>query len=560
MTKKSYRGITPAWWKESVVYQIYPRSFKDSNGDGIGDLNGIYEKLDYLQALGVETLWLCPIFKSPQDDNGYDVSDYQDIHAEFGTLEDFQRLLKETHRRGMRLVLDLVLNHTSDEHPWFLESRSSPDNPKRDWYIWQDGKDGREPNNWESIFGGSAWKYDEKTRQYFLHLFSERQPDLNWENYEMRKCVYEMIRWWLDQDIDGFRLDAITHMKKEEGFPDLPNPHGKDYVNSMPMQMNRPGVLDYVADVCNNTFNHYDIVTVGEANGVSAEDAPLWVAEEAKKLSMVIQFEHVELWAEAGEKALDVNKLKRIFTRWQKELDQKGWNALFVENHDLPRIVSKWGQEKYREESAKAIAAMYFLMQGTPFIYQGQELGMTNTTFATAGDFNDIRAKNIFAERRREGIPDEVTLREIAAESRDNARTPMPWSAQAQAGFTTGHPWLKLNPSYREINVEKQMQDPHSVWSFYRDLIRLRHENKALVYGDYELLWARHPQVYGYKRELNDKIFIIVSNLSERNLSLDYEGGLSEKSQIRLKNYPHEAPRDSAKLFLRPFECAVFEL
>ncbi|RYZ70622.1 MAG: alpha-glucosidase, partial [Proteobacteria bacterium] len=389
------------WWKEVVVYQVYPRSFMDSNGDGVGDLPGLISKLDYLKDLGIDVIWICPMYKSPQDDNGYDISDYQDIHDEFGTMADFDHLLSEVHKRGMRLIIDLVINHTSDEHPWFIESKSSANNPKRDWYIWRDARKGKEPNNWESIFGGSAWKYDEATEQYFMHIFSAKQPDLNWENADMRKSVYAMIRWWLDKGIDGFRIDAISHMKKEDGLLDIDNPDNLEFVPSYSKHMNMDGVQEYLRDLCQNTFVHYDIMTVGEANGVSAEDAEEWVIESEKKLNMIIQFEHVALWDTNPEKRIDLMKVKDVFTRWQRELENRGWNALFVENHDVPRIISKWGDAKnFWYESATSIATMYFMMQGTPFIYQGQEIGMVNTVFNGPEDFNDVSAKNTFRIER----------------------------------------------------------------------------------------------------------------------------------------------------------------
>jgi Glycosidases len=556
MTHKSHsKKINARWWKEAVVYQVYPRSFKDSNGDGIGDLRGMIEKLDYLQDLGVNTVWLCPMFKSPQDDNGYDISDYQDIHFEFGNMQDFDDLLKAMHARGMKLLLDLVLNHTSDEHPWFIESRSSRDNPKRDWYIWRDGKDGKEPNNWESIFSGSTWKYDETTKQYFLHVFSQRQPDVNWDNHDMRKALYDMINWWLDKGVDGFRIDAFTHTKKRDGYPDLPNPEGLQYVDSKPMHMNQPGVVDYLIDLCEHTFSKHDIMTVGEANGVGPHDAPDWVAEEEKRLSMIIQFGHTKLWDTKGEDKFDLIELKEIFTKWQKNLHGVGWNALFVENHDIPRVTSKWGDTgKYWRESATSIAAMYYLMQGTPFIYQGQEIGMTNTAFSGPEDFNDVAAKNHFAIRREEGASDAEITKELAANSRDNARTPMQWSAEANAGFTTGKPWLKMNPNFPEINVEVQKKDPNSVLNFYKRLAQIRKTHKVLIYGDYDLLLADHPDVYAYKREYNGNMAWIICNLKGRDAAISLPE--IENREMLLHNYK-DAPKVTGSMTLRPYEAIV---
>lgn len=554
--------ISKKWWKESVVYQVYPRSFKDSNGDGIGDLNGVLEKLDYLQRLGIDVIWLCPMFKSPQDDNGYDISDYQAIQSEFGTMADFDRLLKEMHKRGMKLVLDLVVNHTSDEHPWFVESRSSKDNPKRDWYIWQDAKNGQEPNNWESIFGGSAWELDEKTQQYFMHLFSRKQPDLNWENHEMRQAVYQMVCWWMEKGIDGFRIDAITHAKKEAGFPDLPNPHGQRYVESTAMHMNRPGILDYISDLADHTFNRYDVMTVGEANGVRAEDGEQWVGESRQRLNMLIQFEHLGLWHNKKGDKIDILAMKSIFSRWQKNLQGRGWNALFVENHDIPRITSQWGDPKnHWYSSSTSIATMYFLMQGTPFIYQGQEIGMTNTVFNSREDFDDVRARNQFILRRAEGVSDDQIIADLSEVSRDNARTPMQWTAQSEAGFTTGKPWLKVNPNYSRINVANQLEDPGSIFNFYRRLIQTRKESQALLYGVYDLVLAKHEQIYAYTRTLGDEKVLILSNLTGQVAEGEVagEGFVLDAAETLLTN---ATPKNwkGPHVRLEPFEAHVLRL
>ena len=560
MNQKNATGsVTPKWWKESVFYQVYPRSFKDSNGDGIGDLPGMIEKLDYLKDLGVNVIWLSPMFKSPQDDAGYDISDYKDIHHEFGTMADFDRLLSEVHKRGMKLILDLVINHTSDEHPWFVESRSSLNNPKRDWYIWKDGKDGKEPNNWESIFEGSAWKLDPKTNQYYLHLFSEKQPDLNWENPEVKKALFETVRWWLDKGIDGFRVDAISHAKKAAGFPDLPNPKGLKYVPSYAMHMNVPGILDYLTELCEETFNRYDIVTVGEANGVNGEQAIDWVGEKQKRFNMIIQFGHTKLWDVVGDDKFDLVELKGIFTQWQKNLHALGWNALFVENHDITRVVSKWGDPvKYRNESATAIAAMYFLMQGSPFIYQVQELGMTNTVFKGPEDFSDVHAKNLFRVRREAGETDAEITRALGDKSRDNARTPMQWSAQPEAGFTTGKPWLKTNPNYKEINVESESKNPQSVLNFYKKLIRLRKENEVLIYGDYNLLLPNHTEVFAYTRQLGTQKAWIICNMKGVPAKLDLGQDMDPQGQLALCNYESSATGLAQQLELKPFEARVY--
>ncbi|ELY3759553.1 alpha-glucosidase [Cronobacter universalis] len=512
------------WWKEATAYQIYPRSFKDSNGDGIGDLNGIIEKLDYLKDLGIDLIWICPMYPSPNDDNGYDISDYQGIMAEFGTMADFDRLLEGVHQRGMRLILDLVVNHTSDEHPWFLESRASTDNPKRDWYIWRDGKNGAEPNNWESIFSGSVWKRDDVTGQYFMHLFSSRQPDLNWENHEMRAAVYDMMRWWLDKGIDGFRIDAIAHMKKEPTLSDVPNPEKLPYAPSMVSHLNYDGLLDYVDDICRNVFNHYDIVTVGEMNGLDAAHAEEWVGENRGRLNMVFQFEHVRLWEPQAGLRPTPAVLRNIFTAWQQALEGKGWNALYVENHDVTRVVSRWGDtERHWRESATCIAAMYFLMQGTPFIYQGQEIGMTNTRFASLDDFDDVSAHNKARDLRDQGMSEEEIVEFLTRTGRDNSRTPMQWDASPYAGFSTHDPWLKVNPNYEMINVESQQHDPHSVLNFYRQMIHLRKREPALIYGRYETLLDDHEQIYAYRRVLGDEQVVVLCNFSGK--AAEYDAG-----------------------------------
>ncbi|TGG92417.1 alpha-glucosidase [Natronospirillum operosum] len=508
--------MTQPWWKDAVVYQVYPLSFNDSNGDGIGDLPGIIEKLDYLKELGINVIWLSPIFRSPNDDNGYDVSDYQAIMAEFGTMADFDRLLAEAHARGIRILLDLVLNHTSDEHAWFQESRQSRDNPKSDWYIWRDGKAGGPPNNWESIFSGSAWRYYEDRDQYCLHLFSSKQPDLNWENQDVREALYTMIRWWLDKGVDGFRIDAITHIRKEQGFPDMPNPKGLEVVNATPMHRNVEGIQPYIADLGANTFAHYDIMTVGEAAGVSVDDAPNWVAPEQHKFNMLFQFEQIKLWGSDVDAALNLPALRDTLTRWQKGLEGQGWNALFVENHDIARVVSTWGNaEQYWRESATAIATMYFLMQGTPFIYQGQELGMTNFPFERLDQFDDVAVRNLAAEEMANGWTEADILEQIRNSARDNARTPMQWDSSPNGGFTSGTPWLAVNPNTEWLNAEQQRRDPNSVFAFYQQLIRLRAEHSSLVHGHYDLELPTHDQVYAYTRTGTDDRYLVLTNLSD---------------------------------------------
>ncbi len=397
--------MNKTWWKEAVAYQIYPRSFKDSNDDGIGDIEGIISKLDYLKNLGVDIIWICPMYKSPNDDNGYDISDYKAIMDEFGTMKDFDKLLQKVHKKDMKLIIDLVINHTSDEHKWFIESRASKDNPKRDFYIWRDGKNGKEPNNWESIFKGSAWKYDKNTDQYFLHLFSKKQPDLNWKNEDVRKELYKMINWWLDKGIDGFRVDAISHIKKEDGLKDMPNPKKLEYVPSFDKHMNVEGIQKYLKELKENTFDKYDIITVGEANGVNINEAPQWVGEKYGKFNMIFQFEHLDIWDIDREEQSTVKKLKEVLSKWQEGLEGVGWNALFIENHDIQRVVSTLGDDKnFWKESSKALALVYFMQKGTPFIYQGQEIGMTNVKFEDIQDYNDIKTINIYKRKNKKKV------------------------------------------------------------------------------------------------------------------------------------------------------------
>lgn len=553
------------WWKEAVAYQVYPRSFMDSNGDGIGDLQGMISKLDYIRDLGIDVIWMSPMYKSPNDDNGYDISDYQDIMDEFGTMADFDQLLEEVHKRDMKLIIDLVINHTSDEHPWFIESRSSKDNPKRDWYIWRDGKDGKEPNNWESIFSGSAWQYDEQTEQYYMHIFSKKQPDLNWRNPDVRQALYDMVNWWLDKGIDGFRVDAISHINKEDGLADMPNPDGLKYVPSFDKHMNVPGIHKYLQELKEETFSKYDIMTVGEANGVKVEnqeDLYEWISEEKGKFNMVFQFEHLDLWNTEGQTNLDIIGLKEALTKWQKALENKGWNALFIENHDQPRRVSTWGNDQeYWYESATALAAMYFLMQGTPFIYQGQEIGMTNVKFDSIEEYNDVADKNMYRIKREEGVPHEEIMKEIWLASRDNSRTPMQWSDDPQAGFTTGTPWLGVNPNYKTINVEKQLQDEHSILHFYKKMIKLKKEHELFTYGTYDLLLSDHPQIYAYTRTLEEEKVVILANLTgeaaQMNESLPFA---VTSSQLLLANIDVADHDHIKEIQLKPFEARVYRV
>ena len=533
------------WWKEAVAYQVYPRSFKDSNSDGVGDINGVTSKLDYLKDLGIDVIWICPMYKSPNDDNGYDISDYQDIMEEFGTMADFDRLLQEVHARDMKLIIDLVINHTSDEHPWFMESRATRDNDKRDWYIWSD-----EPTNWESIFGGTAWEYDQETKQYYLHLFSKKQPDLNWENPEVRQSLYDMVNWWLDKGIDGFRVDAISHIKKE--LSDIEDPEQNLYVPAWDKMMNVKGIQPLLAELRDKTFAKRDIMTVGEANGVQASDIKEWISEDDGKFDMVFQFESMGLWDTDSTTGIDVPKLKEVLTKWQKAVEGHGWNALFVENHDKPRIVSSWGDDQqYWRESATAIACMYFFMQGTPFIYQGQEIGMTNAPFEELAHYNDIQTHNLYHFNRSEGMEHDAVMTIIKAQSRDHSRTPMQWDASPNAGFSDGEPWLRVNPNYEEINVAAQLRDPHSILWFYRKMIWLRKQQDVLVYGNYELQDVGHESIFAYTRTNEEKTLLVITNLTEYACYWDEP----ESARCLLHNYQQPDPKQ-----LLPFEARVYEL
>lgn len=551
--------MTKQWWKEAVVYQVYPRSFMDSNGDGIGDLQGIIQKLDYIKELGAEVIWLCPMYKSPNDDNGYDISDYQDIMDEFGTMADFDQLLAEVHKRGMKLILDLVLNHTSDEHQWFIESRSSKDNPKRDWYIWADGKEDKEPNNWESIFNGSAWQYDEKTEQYYMHIFSTKQPDLNWENPLVRNELYGMVNWWLDKGIDGYRIDAITHIKKRAGFPDLPNPKNLDYVPSFDMHLNQPGLQDFLQELKENTFSKYDIMTVGEASGVKLEEADQWVGEQNGKMNMVFQFDHLELWNRDAAQTVDLLGLKKALTKWQKGLEGIGWNAIFFENHDQPRTVTSWTNN--HPAGAKMLGAFYFFMQGTPFIYQGQELGMTNVKFDSIDQYNDVGYVNYYRIETAKGRPHDEVMQVIWSRCRDNSRTPMQWSASANAGFTTGTPWIGVNPNYTTINVEQQQADENSTLNFYKNMVRLRKGNELLIYGTYDLHDAENEAVYTYTRTLGDEQVVVICNFTKEEQAYELPATISwTGSELLLNNYEVAAKDTLKATTLQPFETRVYKL
>jgi oligo-1,6-glucosidase len=555
-----------AWWKESVVYQIYPRSFMDSNGDGIGDIPGIISKLDYLKELGIDVIWLSPVYKSPNDDNGYDISDYREIMDEFGTMADWERLLQEVHNRGMKLIMDLVVNHTSDEHPWFVESRKSVDNPYRDFYFWRPGKDGKEPNNWESVFSGSAWEYDERTNEYYLHLFSRKQPDLNWENPKVRKEIFDMMKWWLDKGIDGFRMDVINFISKVPELPDAPNPEGKRYVPGGDYYVNGPRIHEYLQEMHREVLSKYDIFTVGEMPGVNVEQALLYIGEDRNELNMVFQFEHMDLDSGPNGKwdlrPYTLKDLKKTFTKWQKGLEGKGWNSLYLNNHDQPRMVSRFGNDRqYRVESAKMLATFLHMLQGTPFIYQGEEIGMTNVRFDTIEEYKDIETLNMYREKVIQGNEDHNKVMEsIYAKGRDNCRTPMQWDDSPHGGFTTGEPWLKVNPNYKEINVEKSLADPNSVFHYYKKLIQLRKQKPIIVYGSYELLLEEHEQIYAFTRTLDDQRLLVILNFSDAEPVFVLPETIHYSAyDLLISNY---SVKDEGieRIVLKPYEARVYQL
>lgn len=551
------------WWKESVVYQIYPRSFCDSNGDGIGDLNGITGKLDYLKELGIDVIWLSPVYKSPNDDNGYDISDYQAIMDEFGTMEDFDRMLATAHEKGIKIMMDLVVNHTSDEHKWFIESRKSTDNPYRDYYIWRPAKeDGSLPNNWGSCFSGSAWEYDKTTDMYFLHLFSKKQPDLNWDNPAVRQDVFDMMNWWLKKGVDGFRMDVISLISKEPGLPDKePGINGYATFN---VSANGPHVHEYLQEMRQKALNNADTITVGECSGVTLEEAKKYARSDEKELNMVFQFEHMDV--DSDEKAgkwttrkMDLRNLKKILTRWQKGLQDIAWNSLYWENHDQPRSVSRFGNDsdEYREISAKMLATCIHMMQGTPYVYQGEELGMTNCPFNTLDNFRDLESINAFHELTEQGkMTEEDMMAAIGYKGRDNARTPMQWDDSAYAGFSTANPWIMVNPNYTKINAKDQINREDSVFKYYQKLIKLRHESELIVYGTYDLILDDDKDIYAYIRTLGDEKLIVYCNFSENTREVELPEEFTN-GKVLISNYIDA--KVNHKITLRPYEAIVIQ-
>lgn len=544
------------WWKNSVIYQIYPRSFADSNGDGIGDLNGITEHLDYIKELGADIIWLSPVYQSPNDDNGYDISDYQEIMEEFGTMEDFDRMLAAMHERGLKLVMDLVVNHTSDEHRWFMESRSSRDNAYRDYYIWKEGKDGEAPNNWGGCFGGPAWEYDEGTDMYYLHCFSKKQPDLNWENEKVRREVFDMMTWWCDKGVDGFRMDVISMISKDPRYPDGVVDNGL-YGNMSPFVCNGPHVHEYLQEMNREVLSRYDLVTVGEASGVTVEEAKKYANLDNTELNMVFQFEHTDITGgEHGKWTTDrmeLGKLRAILNKWQTELEGKAWNSLYWDNHDQPRAVSRFGNDAplYRERSAKMLATCLHMMKGTPYIYQGEEIGMTNAYFKRIEDYRDIESLNAFRDYTEKGLVDEEEMMYcLQAISRDNARTPMQWDDSRCAGFTTGTPWIRVNPNYPMVNVKAALEDPDSVFYYYQKLIRMRKEYEIVVDGIFRGLLNEDENIYAYERTLDGKRMLVACNFSESQVPCDLFG--QEEGEELISNYKFHKNG-----ILQPYEARV---
>ncbi|NFG27132.1 alpha-glucosidase [Clostridium botulinum] len=547
------------WWKESVVYQIYPRSFKDSNGDGIGDIRGIIEKLDYLKELGIDVIWLSPVYKSPNDDNGYDISDYKDIMTEFGTMNDFDELLNSAHEKGIKIMMDLVVNHTSDEHQWFVESRKSENNKYRDYYVWKKGKDGQPPNNWTSCFSGPAWQYDEETSMYYLHLFSKKQPDLNWESAELRNDVYLMMQWWLDKGIDGFRMDVINFISKNQEFPDGVNGDFSKY------SMNGPRIHEFLEEMNEKVLRDKNLITVGEMPGVSVEEAKLYTGEDRNELNMVFQFEHTDLgngkYGKWHKNSFKLTDLKRIMTKWQKGLENEGWNSLYWNNHDQPRVVSRFGNDKkYWKESAKMLATCLHMMKGTPYIYQGEEIGMTNVAFEDLNDYKDIEIINAYNDLViKNGRSHDEMMEGIYDRGRDNARTPMQWNSSVNAGFTTGTPWIKVNPNYNEINAESQIGDKDSIFNYYKELIKIRKDNEIIVYGNYDLILDDSEEIYAYVRTLNEEQLLVICNFSSNTSEFKLPNNIKSKyKKLLIANYDECKEETLENISLRPYECRAY--
>ena len=555
--------MTEAWWKEAVVYQIYPRSFRDSDGDGVGDIRGIVEKLDYLEELGVTVVWLSPVYPSPQDDNGYDIADYRGIDPQFGTLADWDELAAGLHARGMRIVMDLVVNHSSDEHPWFTSARARRDSPYRDFYVWREGRDGAEPNNWAAIFGGSAWQKNDPTDDYYLHLFSTKQPDLNWESPGLRAAVYDLMRWWLDRGVDGFRMDVINAISKDQRFPDGENPDGLPHVFAPQHFMPGPRLFAFYAEMKREVLSRYDLMTVGEAALGSAEFAARVTDGREGFFSMIISFEHVDIdmakhgFATKWHRApFALDRLKAVMSRWQEVLADRGWNCLYFNNHDQPRAVSRFAPDpRFRRQGATMLATALHLLKGTPFVYQGEEIGMANTSFAVLSDFRDLESINAYDELTRvQGFAPEDALEKIRFRSRDNARTPMQWDASSGAGFTSGEPWIAVSPDHAEVNVAAQRADPRSVLNHYRRLIALRRAEPVVVHGRYALVDG-DPRLWVYRREAENCRLVVLCNFSTDRVPVTPMDGETLGERL-IGNYPEGAPEAD----LQPYEARVHRL
>ena len=558
------------WWKEGVVYQIYPRSFYDSNGDGIGDLRGIIAKIPYLKELGIDIIWLNPIYASPNDDNGYDISNYQEIMAEFGTMADFEELLEKLHAAGIKLIMDLVVNHSSDEHPWFVESRSSKESPYRDYYVWrQPDKDGKEPNNWRSFFSGSVWEFDEMTGEYYLHLFSKKQPDMNWENEKVRKEVYRMMNWWFEKGIDGFRMDVINFISKVPELPSMSEEmvEADGYAWGGEYFTNGPRVHEFLKEMNKEVLSKYDIMTVGETGGVTPEDGELFTGSDRNELNMIFQFEHVSLgggregkWTPEPWK---LTELKTIMDKWQTKLHGKGWNSLYFNNHDQPRQVSKFGNDTiYRKESAKMLATYLHTLEGTPYIYQGEEIGMTNVYFEDLSHYKDIEIINKWNEIKRTGsLTEAELLMGVHVNGRDNARTPVQWDASKNAGFTTGTPWLEVNPNYTEINVEEALKDPNSVFHYYKKLLSMRKQYPIMAYGRYELILKDHEEIYAYTKTLEEERWLVILNFSDKEVLFERPSEIkTNKKELMLSNYEVDINESIESIMLKPYEARVYAI
>lgn len=560
--------LNKQWWKEAVVYQIYTKSFYDTDGDGIGDLWGIIKKLDYLKKLGVDVIWLCPIYDSPNADNGYDIADYYSIDRQYGGMNAWDELLKEVHKRDMKLIMDLVVNHTSSKHAWFEQSRSSKENPYRDYYIWRDAKNGKEPNNWASYFTPSAWEFDPKTNQYYLHLFAKEQPDLNWKNPKVKEEIFTMIQWWLDKGIDGFRMDVINHLcKKDLSLDSDKEPQfGSKYIFDADLFTNLDGVHDILHQMNEEILSKYDILTVGETPNVNPENGMLYVKEDRKELDMIFSFELMQLGCGKNGKwdiqDWKLSDFKSIIRKWQTQLDGQGWNSIYLNNHDQPRMVSRFGNDsKFREASAKALATLNFTLQGTPYIYQGEEIGMTNVKFDSILDYNDLDTKNAYQQMKASGtlLEDEIMDR-IRQRSRDNARTPMQWDQSKHAGFTTGTPWLKVNPNYPEINVMLSENKEDSILNYYKKLIQVRKANPTLIYGHYEEFLEENEEIYCYKRYDDTNHYLILINFTDKNISCSLPSKISlSGADLKISNYKAISPCDS-DFMLRPYEARVYQL